>query len=156
MEKNGKRALASVLKGLLCAVVLTLLLMVGVAALALGLRISDGALQYNFTNEGGVDKTIRFLRNIMGLWLIQECRTEWKRRGKKYTFDELDEFANQAEPFRSFINPNDQSFVAPGDMPALQGPGNSSRRRYAGSYRQPSQRLVHKHQAQILSPGRDP
>ena len=80
--------------------------------------LTDAALAANYTNEGGVGGTIRFLKNIMGLWLIQECRTEWKRRGKKYTFDELDEFANEAEPFRSFINPNDQSFVAPGDMPA--------------------------------------
>lgn len=79
--------------------------------------ITEAALAANYTNEGGVGGTIRFLKNIMGLWLIQECRTEWKRQGKKYTFDELDAFADEAEPFRSFINPNDNVFTPPGDMP---------------------------------------
>ena len=80
--------------------------------------ISAKGLQANYTNEGGVGGKIRFLKNIMGLWLIQECRTEWKRRGLKYTFDELDAMASDAAPFRSFIDPNDQRFIAPGDMPA--------------------------------------
>ncbi|MBR4369548.1 MAG: rhamnulokinase, partial [Victivallales bacterium] len=47
--------------------------------------VTEAAMAANYTNEGGVGGTIRFLKNIMGLWLIQECRTEWKRRGKKYT-----------------------------------------------------------------------
>jgi rhamnulokinase len=80
--------------------------------------ISEQGLQANYTNEGGVGGKIRFLKNIMGLWLIQECRTEWQRRGLNYSFDELDAMAAEAEPFRSFIDPNHASFIAPGDMPA--------------------------------------
>ncbi len=80
--------------------------------------VTEKARLANYTNEGGVGGTIRFLKNIMGLWLIQECRTEWKRRGLKYSFDELDAMAMEAEPFRSLINPNDDSFVTPGDMPS--------------------------------------
>ncbi len=80
--------------------------------------ISTEAMTANYTNEGGVGGKIRFLKNIMGLWLIQECRTEWKRQGITYTFDEMDAMAAGAEPLRSFVNPNDPSFTAPGDMPA--------------------------------------
>jgi len=80
--------------------------------------LTDKALAANYTNEGGVGGKIRFLKNIMGLWIIQECRTEWKRRGHKYTFDEMDEMASKAEPFRSLIDPNDPRFAPPGDMPA--------------------------------------
>ncbi len=79
--------------------------------------ISPAALAANYTNEGGLAGTIRFLKNIMGMWLIQESRAEWRRQGKKYTFDEMDLMAAEAEPFRSFIDPNDESFVAPGNMP---------------------------------------
>jgi sugar (pentulose or hexulose) kinase len=79
--------------------------------------ISDAALAANYTNEGGVAGKIRFLKNIMGMWLIQESRAEWRRQGKEYSFDEMDLMAAEAEPFRSFIDPNDDSFVAPGNMP---------------------------------------
>ncbi len=72
----------------------------------------------NYTNEGGIGGKIRFLKNIMGLWLVQECRNEWQRQGETYSFAELDKLAEQAEPFRSLIDPNHSSFVAPGDMPA--------------------------------------
>ncbi|MDD3694933.1 MAG: FGGY-family carbohydrate kinase [Lentisphaeria bacterium] len=80
--------------------------------------INEKARLANYTNEGGVGGKIRFLKNIMGLWLIQECRQEWLRQGQSYSFDQLDQLAMQAEPFRSFIDPNHASFVAPGDMPA--------------------------------------
>jgi rhamnulokinase len=79
--------------------------------------IDDAAMAANFTNEGGVGGRIRFLTNIMGLWLVQESRAEWARGGRKYSFAELEKMAREAEPFRSVINPNDESFVAPGDMP---------------------------------------
>ncbi|MBR4125546.1 MAG: rhamnulokinase, partial [Victivallales bacterium] len=79
--------------------------------------LSEAALAANYTNEAGVFGKTRFLKNIMGLWLIQECRNEWTRVGKKYTFDEMDKMATEAEPFRSLIDPNDPSFTAPGDMP---------------------------------------
>jgi rhamnulokinase len=71
----------------------------------------------NYTNEGGVCGTIRFLKNIMGLWLIQECRNEWNRHGANLGFGEIMRQAEEAEPFQSFVDPNDPLFVAPGDMP---------------------------------------
>ena len=79
--------------------------------------LSEAALAANYTNEGGVGGKIRFLKNIMGMWLIQESRAEWRRQGRNYSFDEMDMMAAQAEPFRSFIDPNDETFVAPGNMP---------------------------------------
>lgn len=80
-------------------------------------NLSDGALQYNFTNEGGVDKTIRFLKNIMGLWLIQESRRQWDREGELLSFDELEQQANAAIPFASLIDPDYDQFQTPGNMP---------------------------------------
>ena len=73
--------------------------------------------KYNFTNEGGVNNTIRFLKNIMGLWLIQESRRQWRREGKEYSFAELEALAKEAKPFQCFIDPDDPSLVAPGDLP---------------------------------------
>jgi len=78
--------------------------------------VSDKAMKANYSNEGGICKTIRFLKNIMGLWIVQECRNEWKRRGTVYSFAELASLAGEAEPFRSLIDPNDQTFATPGDM----------------------------------------
>jgi rhamnulokinase len=71
----------------------------------------------SFTNEGGVANKIRFLKNIMGLWLVQECRRQWQREGEQLSFSQLQELARQAEPFVSLIDPDHESFVAPGDMP---------------------------------------
>src|SRR5205823_14407303 len=51
--------------------------------------VNERVLQHNFTNEGGVGGTIRFLKNIMGLWLVQECRRTWERAGKTYSYEEL-------------------------------------------------------------------
>jgi rhamnulokinase len=80
--------------------------------------ISKDSLAFNFTNEGGVCGTFRLLKNIMGLWLVQECRAEWVRQGRTYTFAELTHMAAQAPEFKSLVDPNAGSFVAPGDMPA--------------------------------------
>lgn len=80
-------------------------------------NISDGALAHNFTNEGGVNKSIRFLKNIMGLWLIQESRRQWDREGELLSFDELESQANSATPFESLINPDYSAFQTPGNMP---------------------------------------
>lgn len=80
-------------------------------------NLSEEALSYNFTNEGGVDKTVRFLKNIMGLWLIQESRRQWDREGELLSFDELERQANAAEPFASMIDPDDEAFQTPGNMP---------------------------------------
>jgi rhamnulokinase len=75
------------------------------------------ALELNFTNEGGVYGTYRLLKNIMGLWILQECRREWERAGVKYTFPELVAKASAAEPFACFIDSDDELFLPPGDMP---------------------------------------
>ena len=79
--------------------------------------ITDASFKYNFTNEGGYAGSIRFLKNIMGLWIEQESRRQWKREGKSYTFDELSDMAMASKPCQSLINPDDPAFVAPGNMP---------------------------------------
>jgi rhamnulokinase len=80
--------------------------------------VSEAALAANFTNEGGVGGTIRFLKNIMGLWLVQECRRAWERAGAAYSYDELMRQAEAATPFASLVNPDDPSFILPANMPA--------------------------------------
>lgn len=82
-----------------------------------GPLISEQVRQYNFTNEGGVGNTIRFLKNIMGLWLVQECRRAFERGGKNFTYDELARLAGEATPFVSIVDPDDASFVLPTSMP---------------------------------------
>ncbi|RKD85024.1 rhamnulokinase [Mangrovibacterium diazotrophicum] len=78
--------------------------------------ISDKTLELNFTNEGGVEGTTRFLKNIMGMWLIQECRRIWARE-KEYSWPEMVELAKTAEPFRFVIDPDDNRFLNPENMP---------------------------------------
>jgi rhamnulokinase len=80
--------------------------------------INDRALEYNFTNEGGVGGTTRFLKNIMGLWLVQECRRCWQRAGQDHGYDELARLAAAAPPFVSVLDPDDPSFILPANMPA--------------------------------------
>ncbi|MEC9259322.1 MAG: rhamnulokinase family protein [Candidatus Poribacteria bacterium] len=79
--------------------------------------ITKHALDLNFTNEGGVNNTFRFLKNIMGLWLIQECRRTWSRSGEQMSYDEISQIAAQAEPFKALIDPDHHLFLASGDMP---------------------------------------
>ncbi len=76
------------------------------------------ARDLNFTNEGGVGETIRFLKNVMGLWLIQECRRVWAERGAGLTYDEIRREAGESPAFGPLIDPDDPSFLAPDDMPA--------------------------------------
>ncbi len=80
--------------------------------------ISDLALELNFTNEGGVGGRYRLLKNIMGLWLLQESKHEWDRTGICYAFPELTMMAEKTQPLTSFIDPDDPLFLHPGDMPA--------------------------------------
>ena len=80
--------------------------------------ISEKSREYGFTNEGGVNGTYRILKNIMGLWLEQESRRQWKREGISVTFDELSEMALASKPLQSLINPDDDLFSPAGDMPA--------------------------------------
>jgi rhamnulokinase len=80
--------------------------------------INEKSLAFNFTNEGGVCDTFRLSKNIMGLWLIQECRRTWARQGQEYSYDELTEMAARAAPFQAIIEPDYDGFLRPGDMPA--------------------------------------
>lgn len=78
--------------------------------------INEMSQRLNFTNEGGVAGTIRLLKNIAGLWLLQEARRQWQRAGQDYSWDELMAQARAAEPFRSLLNPDAADFLAPGQM----------------------------------------
>jgi rhamnulokinase len=78
--------------------------------------VSEETLAMNFTNEGGVDGTTRFLKNIMGMWLIQECKRIWDA-GKVISWPEIVELSQLAEPFKCIINPDDSVFLNPGNMP---------------------------------------
>lgn len=80
--------------------------------------INEDTMAFNFTNEGGVERTSRFLSNIMGLWLIQESRRQWKRENFDYSFNDMENAAKASEPFVSFINPDFDGFTPPGDMPS--------------------------------------
>ncbi|HEY9078365.1 MAG TPA: rhamnulokinase family protein [Anaerolineaceae bacterium] len=80
--------------------------------------ISPKALQYNFTNEGGVDGTYRLSKNIMGLWLVQESRRTWAKQGEELSYDEITRLAAEAKPLQSVIDVDWAGFGKPGDMPA--------------------------------------
>jgi rhamnulokinase len=80
--------------------------------------INDRVYQLNFTNEGGVGGTTRLLKNIAGLWLIQECRRVWKESGRDYAWEELSRRASDRPPLAALINPDHSSLVAPANMPA--------------------------------------
>ena len=80
--------------------------------------ITDDSLENNFTNEGGVNGTIRFLRNAMGMWLLQGCRKQWQAEGTRLDYDELVKLAEPAPAFKCFVDPDDPSFLNPPDMPA--------------------------------------
>lgn len=75
------------------------------------------ALQANVTNEGGVNQTTRLLKNVTGLWLLQDCRRIWKNEGQQFTFEEEKKLTADAPPFRSFINPDHPMFMSPVHMP---------------------------------------
>lgn len=78
--------------------------------------LSAAALEQNVTNEGGIDGTYRLLKNVMGLWLVQECRRTFERNGNDFDYTQLTHLAKQAEPFRSLVNPNAPEFLSPDDM----------------------------------------
>jgi rhamnulokinase len=80
--------------------------------------INAETMRYNFTNEGGVAGTTRLLKNIMGLWLVQECRRTWARAGRDRSYEELTNRAQVAPPFAALVDPDDSTFLAPGDMPS--------------------------------------
>ena len=80
--------------------------------------ITNQALALNFTNEGGVENTFRFLKNIMGLWLVQECRRTWAQAGDEMSYAQMAQLAESAKPFTALIDPDNDAFLPPGDMPS--------------------------------------
>ena len=79
--------------------------------------LTEAAFHANVTNEGGVEGTVRILRNVTGLWLLTECARVWSLAGRTYSIGDLVGLAESCEPLRSFVDPNDPSFAEPGDMP---------------------------------------
>ncbi len=80
--------------------------------------VTPQALEYNFSSFGGAGGVLLPWKNIMGLWLVNECRRVWARRGDELTFDDLTQLAAQAKPFTAVLDPDHPSFLVPADMPA--------------------------------------
>jgi len=88
----------------------------------MGVEVKQASLgartqELNLTNEGGLDGTYRLLKNIMGLWLVQQCKRAFDARGRKYEYGELARLAAKAPALRSIVNPDDARFLNPPDMP---------------------------------------
>ena len=79
--------------------------------------VNEKSLAMNVTNEGGYGGMTGLLKNIIGLWLIQESRRQWKREGEEYSYADLERMALSAEPFKCFIDPDSPEFTPPGDIP---------------------------------------
>lgn len=79
--------------------------------------INQKTFHYSLTNEGGVENTIRLLKNIMGLWLVQECRRHWASEGQDYDYATLTDMAAKAKPFTAWLEVDDMCFFTPGNMP---------------------------------------
>ena len=80
--------------------------------------INEDSYEMNFTNEGGVDGTTRFLKNITGMWLLEQCRKEWESAGKKYSYPEIVALSDSVDGFQALIEPDDPSFANPESMTA--------------------------------------
>ncbi|MDD6210146.1 MAG: rhamnulokinase [Bacteroidales bacterium] len=78
--------------------------------------INDASYEYNFTNEGGIEGTTRFLKNITGMWLLEQCRKEWDKQEKNYSYPHIVKMAQEAPAFQHFVDPDDASFVNPASM----------------------------------------
>jgi rhamnulokinase len=78
--------------------------------------LTKETMELEFSNEGGVGGTYQLLKNIMGLWILQECKREWDEKGNELSFPEMVRMAEQASPFRSLIHPDDPRFFSPGGM----------------------------------------
>lgn len=79
--------------------------------------VNEKSLEMNVTNEGGCDSKVGFLKNIIGLWLIQESRRHWNRHGSDYSYADLEKLALASEPFKCFIDPDAPEFVPHGNIP---------------------------------------
>ena len=79
---------------------------------------TDASFAENFTNEVGAENTIRFLKNVTGMWLVQKSKEVWKARGCDKPYSELEKEASESQPMRTLLNPDAPDFVMPDDMPA--------------------------------------
>jgi rhamnulokinase len=79
--------------------------------------LTQEAFEANITNELGVDGTVRALKNVTGMWILEECRRVWHSEGRDYEMSELLELASAAQSFSTLIDPNDPLFAPPGGMP---------------------------------------
>jgi rhamnulokinase len=79
--------------------------------------VNEYTLKWNYTNEGCVGGKYRLLKNIMGMWIFNECKREWDRRGEVHSFRELDQMAEKSTPFLAFIDPDNDLFYNAGNMP---------------------------------------
>jgi rhamnulokinase len=79
--------------------------------------LTQEAMEANFTNEGGFGGKTRFLKNVMGLWLLQECQRTWAQEGREYSYEELGRLADSAPAFGPLVDPDHPSFLEPGDIP---------------------------------------
>ena len=80
--------------------------------------INDKSYEYNITNEGGIEGTTRFLKNITGMWLLEQSRKTWEKEGRTYNYAQIEAMGLEAVDFPSTINPDDPRFAAPKDMDA--------------------------------------
>jgi len=80
--------------------------------------INDEAYTANVTNEGGAEGTFRLLKNVAGMWLLEQSMETWRQEGKTYSYDDVVQMASEAEPFYALFNPDNPNFITPGDMPA--------------------------------------
>ncbi|MDR2138115.1 MAG: rhamnulokinase [Tannerella sp.] len=78
--------------------------------------LTQDSFEKNFTNEGGIEGTTRFLKNITGMWLLEQCRKEWEKAGRRYSYPEIVQMAQAAGKSRSIINPDDPRLAAPAGM----------------------------------------
>ena len=95
--------------------------------------ITEESYAMNFTNEGGVDGTVRFLKNITGMWLLEQCRAVWSRQGREYSYEEIVRMTEGAALSPGVIDPDAAEFAAPTDMPqAIRDVVRGARRPLAG------------------------
>ena len=80
-------------------------------------EITENSFALNYTNEGGVDGTTRFLKNITGMWLLEQCRATWKKEGKDYSYPEIMQMMQTTQPSVDLLDPDAREFAAPTDMP---------------------------------------
>ncbi len=78
--------------------------------------ITPASFENNFTNEGGIEGTTRFLKNITGMWLLEQCRKEWEKEGHSYDYSRIVSMAEEASAFGSLVNPDHPRFANPASM----------------------------------------